>query len=1523
MDKFVTDVGAITVLGPYLSQRFKCTKGQLCRDQGPVKGLGLTADDLVHFRTACTLDQAKIFGAPLIVRAEQSPSSGETDLYLSSQFAVGVGAAEYALCWCSSVGQSCASMALENVLSATVYLEAQLGLIEIEGPPTGEEAKCDQGQRCTIQFKGDALGLSAGDRVTVLEQCGEGDFLEGLPSPGYADTLEGRIYSFNSSNSSGTLQDNDRYLMSSPGIFRLCWCRPEPELSLYCDSGPDFNVTVGLFRSVGPYAGQELFCSFGFSCLVTSLRGIGLSDANQLMPLADCGSGTATVAFPQPKPVSSSYNSTTGTYYFDLGKLPLRSSMPEQLWVCWCAGGPACKSASAYRVYAMTLYMQCPPGWYELHGATVTCHECPPGFFCSGGYPAGLNPCPAGMTSSEGAVSLQECVCRRGYYWSDQLGACFACPSGLFQDETGRQTACTRRCPPKTTSSSGAASVSECFCTGDAVDIDPDPAGFVCMDLLSLGGNFSNGTATFAASELALYTFSGSIRVLDASTDELVASIGAALYERIDLSDSSRASFSLQNRSDGSWYVDYELFSPDRELAEMMRGEFEPKSFSAWVYTEMDGTPLASAVAGNETPVQPTSLQCEEGLGLRAGMYVTGLADCQCPHGRQPLVTGSTGLLVGCANCPIGTYKSSVGDSSCVACPSGNIPLTTLEQGAISYAACTCSAGFVNTDSEDPAECEPCGDGFYCPGGKLRLSCGPAQTTADITASTQSDCLCQQGFKSTGSGTCEACAAGTFKEQIGNSPCVDCAAGTFSETGQDKCRKCVEGTFSIGGIGSCEPCPAGRYSPVEEATSLEACLPCENGKWSDEEGADRATACNPCVAGSTTTQTGAQNESFCVRPDPDQPRQCISGRPCTVSGIVGSHLQDGHRIGLASAACSAAKVAVPNVANSGISDLASNNGGQYVLGETEAEFAPQGGYYNMCWCANINELACEDLNSNFLIAAGQLFVVGPSENLFECIRGRNCEQLKPFLGFGLLATDSVAVRRDQCGLAAEMPLSLENQNGKGNLLLEEISNGTQLVLGFGVSDAASDYHLSTDANDGGYALCWCANERGLANACSSAEDYRVFAGRLRVVGPRTNQESECFVGQECAVTGIRGVGMQSGDRLMILSNCGKGTALPGFPGSGILETLDGTNFAFVTTGSSFLLSVPGIFRMCYCRPALTDEVCTAASSFQAAVGLMTASGPFEQITTCELSSACTVLLTGIGLNAGDKLLLAAGECGNSTTIGSLGFSALQDPLAVEDGSNGLQVSLGKLPSKAVPGRYRVCWCPLSSDCTSTTSFRAPGGYLQVNCPAGTFATGPTSGWGASGIGRAETSLKVGFRHAVRCLVTCVAMVLFLGKLRSSRSLPQLLDGPVEFARGSPRIPIQVIMKQAQTEAPRITNAKAIAPDVMNRVGFPLEKEHDKVRKTSEVLQENVHAHVVEQTRAVLHYAPVCVFRLTRMPSLGGFGGMNETAACAAWVISQDLRKVDTSKVLEHPKHGQCQSQATDITEIPDRNCVIA
>ena len=92
------------------------------------------------------------------------------------------------------------------------------------------------------------------------------------------------------------------------------------------------------------------------------------------------------------------------------------------------------------------------------------------------------------------------------------------------------------------------------------------------------------------------------------------------------------------------------------------------------------------------------------------------------------------------------------------------------------------------------------------------------------------------------------------------------------------------------------------------------------------------------------------------------------------------------------------------------------------------------------------------------------------------------------------------------------------------------------------------------------------------------------------------------------------------------------------------------------------------------------------------------------------------------MQAGDHVLLAANNCSDQIPMDQFGF-ALQWEYVLQDGPDGLQVTLGQLPASATAGTYDICWCPADAPCTSPEVFRAPAGQLSVDCPDGFFATG--------------------------------------------------------------------------------------------------------------------------------------------------------------------------------------------------------
>lgn len=211
-NKYLTDVGVISISGPFKDQEFFCVKGQTCTNKGPILGLGLTGQDEIVARGGCTLDWARGNGAAagtrMIVQALSAESGlpGEFDLFASFSSVVQIPAGDYNLCWCSSKGQNCSDMDFSSGTKSTLYLEHSAAIFVIEGPGVATEAECFTGQQCSLSLS-DGKNLKAGDRITAMEQCGQGLFLRGLPGTGIGQTDEGHDFQFiEDANSSDSQQ---------------------------------------------------------------------------------------------------------------------------------------------------------------------------------------------------------------------------------------------------------------------------------------------------------------------------------------------------------------------------------------------------------------------------------------------------------------------------------------------------------------------------------------------------------------------------------------------------------------------------------------------------------------------------------------------------------------------------------------------------------------------------------------------------------------------------------------------------------------------------------------------------------------------------------------------------------------------------------------------------------------------------------------------------------------------------------------------------------------------------------------------------------------------------------------------------------------------------------------------------------------------------------------------------------------------------------------------------------------------
>ena len=703
-----------------------------------------------------------------------------------------------------------------------------------------------------------------------------------------------------------------------------------------------------------------------------------------------------------------------------------------------------------------------PPGWYELRSMTSKCHKCPPGSYCPGGramdlHESVLHECPQGSTSPSGSASIEACQCRRGYFWDLQIGACSLCPPWHFKNHTGPDL-CTS-CPQPRVSKEGAIGLPECYCPAGTIGTDFS-GSFNCADLSVLGDAVS--TDAFALTEALMYSFIGSV----ASFSGPLEMVRLELVDYLGLS--RRASLLLTDNVDE---ISYKIMTSEEEEAATLHAKMDPPVFAAFRFASATAT-LTSDMHVTRSPIASYILRCPDGSGFVSSSLIRNQSDCKCLHGMEPI--SESGFGSSCTKCPRGKHKSTVGDVMCSSCGG----LTTLLEGAISAAACTCPAGFINEALDDPTNCQPCGKGFYCSGGKHKQACGQSFTTVTASAREAAECVCAPGFFRVDS-VCEPCPQGTFKEDIGDA--------------------------------ACQPCPAGR--------------------WSNESAAAHQDACNFCSEGSTTSAEGARDLSFCVRPQSGQLVQCTSGTICSVE-IVGFQLQDGHRLALTQSSCDTGIVAPSSVVAQGISKPATQNGRRYVWGNNPSDFSPEGGLYNLCWCASMRGLLCGSLQENFILSAGQLEVTGPLANhQFDCVRGQDCSHLTAFQGHLLSLQNQVAVR-NACGGPEPLSVALANPNGTGSLS----TSGGKFSLSFG--------EVLLDADES-YSICWCSQ------SCNTASDFTVLAGHLQVLGPYANQRADCFLGQKCRLEQIRGVGLMTGDQIMLRTDCETGRMLTGSPGDGI------------------------------------------------------------------------------------------------------------------------------------------------------------------------------------------------------------------------------------------------------------------------------------------------------------------------------------------------------------------------------------
>jgi hypothetical protein len=482
----------------------------------------------------------------------------------------------------------------------------------------------------------------------------------------------------------------------------------------------------------------------------------------------------------------------------------------------------------------------------------------------------------------------------------------------------------------------------------------------------------------------------------------------------------------------------------------------------------------------------------------------------------------------------------------------------------------------------------------------------------------------------------------------------------------------------------------------------------------------------------------------------DQNRDVIGGTPFAFQGILGVGLQVGDRF-MVLDSCGTGPGAA-GFPSSSISDAATLAGSQFQWGLGTTPITAVGGQYRLCWCQAGRSCT---VSQNFVVDVGSTVVSSPvCAQTFECYIYERCilgQVLNDNLRAVNLKNGDIVRIMEQCAgslnydASCPGPRYCEIENSRpsegagqaGNLGLRIQYNSAQ--ISFGIEELQTPHGM--------FRLCWCAG--GWGEPCSSADQFAVDAGLMIMAGPSTNQHRTCMRYQECHVNDITGTALEDGDRLLILESCRTGTGMTvtptiltdfftsgvkGFSNSGISlpATNDGTSFSW----GSVPVDTGGKYKMCWCSKYYSGLTgCEKAENFKVEVGVLSVFGFAQNHRTCFSGHTCVAeRIVGFPLSDGDRLMVmredtGAAKCGTFTGD-PIGFGGVMGFPWVGFSSNAVNTtdhpdvpgSGGVVQDfhwgsdqvvRALPGRYKMCFCSASDACVGYADFNRHAGYMHV------------------------------------------------------------------------------------------------------------------------------------------------------------------------------------------------------------------
>ena len=208
---FKVVLGEIVIAGPYPDHALTCVQGMPCAVD--IAGVELEDGDraLLARINASAPTAAKGCEGMEYYISERALRGGTRYSFGMTRFAAPIG--DYTVCWCRPPKPGASYSAPWFKCDDPADFNIVLGQLTVGGPTPNQVKSCVIGQRCSISLEG--TELSAGDQLMILDTCGIGYGVNGMPNNGVSGPADNR----------GQVNWGAGIVTSSGGKYRMCWCR--------------------------------------------------------------------------------------------------------------------------------------------------------------------------------------------------------------------------------------------------------------------------------------------------------------------------------------------------------------------------------------------------------------------------------------------------------------------------------------------------------------------------------------------------------------------------------------------------------------------------------------------------------------------------------------------------------------------------------------------------------------------------------------------------------------------------------------------------------------------------------------------------------------------------------------------------------------------------------------------------------------------------------------------------------------------------------------------------------------------------------------------------------------------------------------------------------------------------------------------------------------------------------------------------------------------------------------------------